>query len=51
MSVVTISPLFFGLRFGSSALRITTQRSRLLIRWAAQSADSSRVLMPQTFSV
>src|SRR3954451_11930068 len=48
MSVLMTSPLF---RPGSMALAIADESESPLMRWAAQSAEMSLVLIPQTFSV
>src|SRR5258708_11216705 len=51
MSVFTTPVPSFNLRFGSSAFLIAPPSVSPLIRCAAQSAEISLQLMPQTFSV
>jgi hypothetical protein len=53
MSVLIVCDRSAGCFFflGKSAARIALDRESPLIRWAAQSAEISRQLMPHTFSV
>src|SRR5258708_37525353 len=51
MSVFTTPVPSFNLLFGSSAVLIAPRSVRILTRCAAQSAEISLQLMPQTFSV
>src|SRR5205823_8564433 len=51
ISVLITFELSFGRRCGKSAFRIALPNDNPLIRCAAQSAEISRQLIPQTFSV
>src|SRR4029077_1120279 len=51
INVLITFELSFGRRCGKSALRIALPNDNPLIRCAAQSAEISRQLIPQTFSV
>src|SRR5438067_11892921 len=51
IKVLITLELSFGRRCGKSAFLIALPNDKPLIRWAAQSAEISRQLIPQTFSV